>query len=416
MEHRRISGAANASMRLASLLGKLGLSLFMGKYLTLADMGLYGLIFGVVMTSTVFLGFRLDYITSRELVRADPLPLLCKLRDQSLFYFANYIVALLVFCCLNVYGVINLTPSMTLYACALIVFESYANLLFVSLNAMERQVTASTIFFVRSGAWVFVVMLLGFFDASYRNAESILQAWIIGCVLSIILTFWVWRQLPWKAIHAIPINWQWVMVSVRKCIWIWLGAVGLSVGAYLDRFVVNTYLGLEQVGIATFYFSFTNAILTVVQSGVLAFTSTRLVAYYRHHEHENFWKETHHAIKQIIITATVVAIGVGVFVPLLGKWLHRPGFVEQSFTLWLMLGGVWLRSLAEAFYYVLFARHQDRAIWLGNLLFLVPAFGCNIVLVPLLGLSGIGYGAIISSVALLAWRFVSVSRFKEAEK
>jgi O-antigen/teichoic acid export membrane protein len=89
---------------------------------------------------------------------------------------------------------------------------------------------------------------------------------------------------------------------------------------------------------------------------------------------------------------------------LLGRSFHRPQFVDNAPVLWLMMAGMWIRCNAETLYQVLFARHQDRAIWLGNMLFLVPALVCNTVLVPLVGFIGIGYSAIISSVFLLLWR------------
>jgi hypothetical protein len=60
-------------------------------------------------------------------------------------------------------------------------------------------------------------------------------------------------------------------------------------------------------------------------------------------------------------------------------------------------------------YLVLFARNQDRAIWLGNLLFLVPAFGCNALFVPFFGLAGIGYGSIAAAAFLMIWRLWHVS-------
>jgi len=78
--------------------------------------------------------------------------------------------------------------------------------------------------------------------------------------------------------------------------------------------------------------------------------------------------------------------------------------VEYAYVFWLMLAGTWLRSNADMLYLVLFARHQDRAIWLGNLLFLIPSFSCNALFVPFIGLAGIGYGTIASAAFLFLWR------------
>ena len=53
-----------------------------------------------------------------------------------------------------------------------------------------------------------------------------------------------------------------------------------------------------------------------------------------------------------------------------------------------MLFGTWIRANAETLNYILYARHQDRAIWFGNLLFLIPAIGGNALLVPWIGFAG----------------------------
>jgi 4-amino-4-deoxy-L-arabinose transferase-like glycosyltransferase len=53
---------------------------------------------------------------------------------------------------------------------------------------------------------------------------------------------------------------------------------------------------------------------------------------------------------------------------------------------------------------VLFARHQHRAIWLGNLLYLLPAVATTGVFVWLLGFYGIGVGALVASLFIYFWR------------
>jgi len=65
-------GAVSLGLRLASLGGKLVLSLYMGKVFDLAELGLYGLAFGAVMLAIVLLGFRIDYIVSREIAGFSP--------------------------------------------------------------------------------------------------------------------------------------------------------------------------------------------------------------------------------------------------------------------------------------------------------------------------------------------------------
>ncbi|MDD5587327.1 MAG: hypothetical protein PHY92_10320, partial [Alphaproteobacteria bacterium] len=130
----------------------------------------------------------------------------------------------------------------------------------------------------------------------------------------------------------------------------------------------------------------------------------RLILFHRDGKKDHFRKEAIRTAAQIALGAAVIALGLGFAVPMLARYLDHPVYVDYAYVLWLMLAGTWLRANADTFYLVLFARHQDRAIWLGNLMFLIPAVGCNALFVPFAGLAGIGYGAIAAAAFLLLWR------------
>jgi O-antigen/teichoic acid export membrane protein len=81
----------------------------------------------------------------------------------------------------------------------------------------------------------------------------------------------------------------------------------------------------------------------------------------------------------------------------------KPELAVESYTFWLILVAVWIRGNADTFYYVLYARGQDKPLWLGDTLYLLPVTAANLALVPWLGLSGVGYSAIIGASFLLLW-------------
>lgn len=404
LKQRHITSLFNVALRVANLAGKLCLSLYMGKYFRLEDMGVYGLIFGIIMMGVAFLGFRMDYVVSRSLVVSGPLEGLARMRDQSIFYFINYAFAILVGIFLITVGGLNLSKHIILLTVILMILESYGNLCYNNMNSLSRPMVANILFFIRSSLWI--LPIIGFWIAfpSMRSVDSILIAWITGAAISIVANMVLLRHLPWAELPAIPIDWGRVGIDVRKSIPIWVGALGLSAGAYVDRFVVAHFLGLKDAGVATFYFSFTYSLLTLIQSGVLSIAYPRLIRFHSEGNWAGFWKEGREVGVSVGVFAAVISIGIGVMVPLLGKFIGRQELVSAAPTLWLMLAGIFIRSNAETLYYILFARHQDLPIWLGNLLFLVPAFGFNLILVPWLGIIGIGIGAVLAALLLLFWR------------
>lgn len=403
----------NVGLRLASLAAKLALTIYMGRYFSLADLGVYGLVFGAVMTLGAFVGMKIDYIVARELVDARPVDVAHIMRDQAALYGLNYLLGIVLAGTLVFFPIEGIDNRILFFILTLTIAETFATMTYTNMNSLGQQVMANVLFFVRSGLWAIPVMVLGFLCPWMQTADTVLGAWLFGVLLCVMMTLWFWRDLPWGKLFSIPINWGWIRSSIKKCWLLWLGALGVTGGMYIDRFVVNHFLGMEKAGVATFYLSFTTALLTLAQSGVLFFAYPKLISLHRKKDIAGFRKEVRETFWHIGIFAGVLALVIGIGVPLLATFMHKQEFMDEILTLWLMLAGIWIRCNSETLYYVLFARHQDKPIWLGNILFLIPAFGCNALFVPIFGLSGIGYGTIIAASSLFLWRLWHVRRYEE---
>jgi O-antigen/teichoic acid export membrane protein len=311
-------------------------------------------------------------------------------------------------------GLIPVAPKIIIFTVLIAILENYADTVYENMNSLNQQVRASVFYFVRAGLWVIPVVLLGWYDPAWRNVNVILVAWAIGVFTSLIVAFWFCRGMPWRQAMHKSIDWHWLRNGLKKSSLVWLGNMGTAIGSYVDRFVVGYYLNLADAGVLAFYFSFTNALLTLMHSGILTFTYPRLITSHRNGRKEEFRHEVQKATWQVAVSSAIVALVLAIGVPVFGAYIHRPQLVNSAPTLWLMLIGTWIRSIAYTVSYVLYARHQDRAIWLGNLLFLIPALGGNALLVPLFGLPGAGLAAIAASSFLLLWRFYHSRQYVEA--
>lgn len=396
--------AANIFLRLLPLAAKLILTLYMGRYLSLSDMGTYGLVFSAVMILIVLFGQRFDYTVTREIVGERPDKAMQRMRDQAVLYGINCLVLALIIAVLIITKSTNIENRIFLHIFLLTALEGYASQVYENMNALNSQVMANVQFFLRSGLWVFPVVVLGVLEPSFRTVDAVLIGWISGVTASYLVAAWVWRAMPWRKTFSLPVDWRWLWSGLKKTGLIWLGGLGLAAGFHVDRFVVMRFLGLEEVGVITFYASFNNALLALIHSGVSVFAYPRMIVFNREGKKELFRKETLRAAKQVAVGGAIVAAVLGTIVPLLGRYTGHMEYELYAAVLWLMLAGTWLRSNADVFFLVLYARHQDCPIWLGNLLFLVPALGFNALFVPVFGLKGIGYGTICASLFLLGWR------------
>lgn len=398
----------NASLRIVPMLAKLLLTFYAGRYLPLEELGTYGLVFAAVMILSSLLGQSFTYVIVREIVDVTPSEALVKMRDQLALYCLNYAALAAIVLLFSAMGFEPLRPSVLWLAVLLTAVEGIGSAVWNNMNALRQQVWSNVIFCVRSSVWIPPVIILGLYEPSFRNASVLLWGWACAGLTSFALVCYLWRQMPWNELIFSSVDWGWIVSGVRRSFPVWIGAVGLAAGIYFDRFIVERFLNLAEVGVITFYGTFTNALLALLQAGVLSFALPGLIGRYRGEEYQAFVSEAGQTIVQAAIVAAGAAFCFAALVPVLGLLTQRSAFTDYLGVFWVMLIGVWLRVAAEAFQTVLFSSHQDKPIWLGNLLFLVPAIGGNAILVPVLGLMGVGISSILSGAFLLCWRGVYV--------
>lgn len=393
--------ATNLCLRGASLAAKLLLTLYMGKYLSLCDLGVYGIVFSSAVIATGVLGTRLDYVVARALVGANKEDAFYIMRDQVVYYLINYALFVIVMVALGLANVASTTMLTTIFVISIL--ENLANSFTSNLVSLGRPVLSTFLFFLRAGLWCFVVVALGLLYPVFRNVQTVMIGWAWGSLLGLLLALWTLRDLPWKKLFDRTVDWKWIKKGTIKCFPIWIGTVGAMTASSLDRFVVSYYLDLEKVGIITFYTSFAYSLLSLIHSGFFNFSYPRMIKYYQDRDEDRFWKETKQTALQVSVFVLLSAIALGIAIPALAPFFKKPELATESLTFWLILAGVFLRANADTFYYVLYARHRDKPLWQGDLLYLFPVAVGNVVFIPLLGLAGTGVTAIVSSLLLLGW-------------
>lgn len=404
----------NAGLRFASLGAKLALVLYMGVYFPLADIGVYGLVVASVAIAGSFLGFRLNYYGARDLIDSSPEKIAANIIAQTGFYLINYaVVAVLVFC-----GALFLSDYVDINILVFIVIlsslEHYSVATMDMLIALKKPTAANVLLFIRAAFWPFLAIVLGYFFPGYRTVKVILVFWCFGALISILMTGWLVRELPWRNSFSFGVDWKWIKRGVLVSLPIWCGGIGASAAQYAERFVVEGALSRELVGVISFYGSFSNAIFSVIYGAIFTFSFPKIVSFHNDKNGAALKKEAVSMTVQAIFISAVIAILIGFLVPFSGKIINRPEFYNYSSVLWLMLLAICLRCASEGLHYVLYARHEDRMIWIGGFVLIFPSFGLNVLLVPIFGLEGVGYSAVGTSLFYGLWRLFCVikSNFK----
>ena len=247
-----IAGTAAALiLRAMTLASRFLLSLLLARMLSPAEMGQYGLLTATLAFALLAVGLEFYSYTLRELVPATPEHRARIIADQmALGSAALLAIGVMVFAAIAAgwfparlapwFVVILITEHVSLEATRILIITS-------------RPVRAYIGVFLRGGIWVYVIALLMFAAPSTRTLEMVLALWALGGVLSIAFSAFSLSGLPWCELRGYRPDWS----TIREGRWtarpFMLTAAGALVISYVDRFVIDIFVGRDALGIYTFY-------------------------------------------------------------------------------------------------------------------------------------------------------------------
>ena len=393
--HRRTAAqAAMVLLRLGNAGAKFALTIYMARYLGLADVGAYGLIVGLVTGLPVILSFGIHDWTSRLVVgldRSAAIPI-------ATTRLATTVTVELVAQALLWAGAIGfglpIAPTTAALIAAILLLEH------LSLDAFSLQigrgqaVTANILFFIRSGLWPLIAILWGLVDPGARSLEAVLLCWVGGLALSWIVIAILAAARGWW--RLVGLDRDYLRRAFVGGVPFWIADIGVVGNLYLDRFLVSYFLGMEAAGIYTFFWSYTNVVHTLAVNGIMLPQMPALVSAARAGDATLIRKERRRIALETARWGIGLALAAGLAMPVLLPLMGRPILAAALPVFALIMLGTLARMTSEGFGFVLISQHRDRAIATTALGAVLASAALNSALVPLLGL----YGAALAYIAV----------------
>ena len=158
---------SNLFLRGISMLSKFALVICIAKFLTLEEVGTYGLFTATISFSVIALGGEFYTYSQRELLSVERGQWPSVLRNQAFASLLLYCVFLPAQLLVFYKGFIPF--SLMLVYFIILVLEHVAQELNRTLIAMHKQLVASIILFFRLGAWGWVAIGLFYIDPIFRT-------------------------------------------------------------------------------------------------------------------------------------------------------------------------------------------------------------------------------------------------------
>lgn len=398
-----VVGIINMVMRAASLLSRLALSIYMARMISFEELGLFGLIVGIVGITPSVLGFGIGYFVRREVLTLESEDAFLLIRDR--FVWNAILAAAIWFSIITISVVCRLPIDLQYLLIAMIVtLEFLAFDTHIALINMRRPIAANVLLFVRSAFWIVPVILLGAYDPIFRSIDTILILWTCALIVSLALSVKVLPDAPWKHFLRCRISFanQWHMFKLAPLVYV--NDVATNGQVYVERFVIAQLMGMMATGIYTLYFSVAHGLYILVSTAVTQVSVTRLADLYCRGDRTQFSaalrREAFRAIQfsvPIVFTISATALYI----------LPAVGFdelAEEPIVLGLMLVSSLLKLFSDLSGIELFLRREDRKLAIGSLFSLLAYIALTVVCVHFWGLVGAGIASVVHQTVIIAVR------------
>ena len=401
--------AVNVSLRLASLAGRFALTIYVAAVLGAQDLGRFGLLLGAVAAFPAISGLGLNYFMAREVV-AEPSSRATIIVRDRLLVSATTAIALVGGAALgSAAGAIDL-GHMPWAAVGIVFLEVLLFDFHYALIGRDRATLANVIIALKGAVWVPLVVIAGLVWPQFRSLDFVLYVWLATLILTVGWLVSRTSRTDIRALVKAPIDKVWIRDRLSGAGLIYVSDIGIVAMSYADRFVISDTLGLRAVGIFTVFWSFSNALHTLLQTGLLQASLPKLVRLHKERE-EAQWRSTL-ASTQRKLLASGVLLSLAVYLIMI--LLLPPLGVEEVEGLYLLpallLASALIRALSDLYHQALYSRLRDYAANSVNLLGLVVAPSFALVGAHTLGLNGVGAAAVASTILILGVRRMVLAR------
>lgn len=251
-------------LRLFGLTGRMVLVIAITRILGLDATAHYGFVVAASALLLALTGFGLDYEMHRATVLATTAATVGRFRDRLLLRSVASAGGMAI-AAVALGNFFPGSPLLTLSVPAILLGEAVVVDIQQVLVARGRPILANMVLFARAALWIPPVLAIGWIVPEERTLSLVLAGWAIclWCTITATVIATV-RIVPLSDVP--PIDWRWIRTAPRHAREAWLSDLAFAVSLYSDRFLVSALLGAEAAGALVFVWSFTNAIVPLVQS------------------------------------------------------------------------------------------------------------------------------------------------------
>lgn len=375
----------------------------MAKYLTLEEIGLFGLFYSATAAGPAVLGLGMNFFLNRELIKRPEAVRLNLLRDRLLVSaLSAFTISLLILAIASVYFNEYLKYFYIFFF--IFIIEVLCLDLHFSLLILKMPLQANYLLFIRSALWVLPFAVISYLDPSYRNLIAVMLFWLGGLTLSVFGTLGVTRDWNWSSFKLIRFETSWFKDITSKNKLVYAAEIGIAGTMFADRFVLGAISNLNQVGIFVFFWTVANAVQVLSNSAVSQLALPYMLDAYKHGGVISVRSIIHKKSITAITLASTLSLAaftvIYIFMPMIG----RAELATNLNLLAILLLSTTIRSISDVWSAGLYSVCRDKPWAFMNITGFFGSLVFSYLGIVFFGLPGIAVATVLVSLFQLAGR------------
>ncbi|BBT73389.1 hypothetical protein BMT74_20765 [Escherichia coli] len=393
------------SLRIAALGGKFLLMMAIARFLTVKDVGDYGLYVSIIVVSLYFVGLDFYIFSTREILDPKVIKNIGEiLFNQFVFFAFSYLLLAAIWLGLLTLSAITGVGGLLF---VLTITEHLSQECYRVLIIKERITIANFILFIRSGIWCYLCVPLLYFH--FIKLEQIFYIWLVFSAISVAVGVISIVKFESVSISDFKLDVQWLKRGVKTSFLFFLGTLCLRVINYLDKVIAVHFITSPNLGVYVFFFGVAAAVQAIIDVLVVTRYYPSLVKAIQ----ANNVIEAKKAFVRFKKKIFLYNFGLYILsIPACYLMITLTGKVEYAnYFLWyiLIVIATSILNVSMPYHYVLYSKKKDTSIICINaialLLFIIISFS-GVKMLPDSGMLAILIALIGSNLFILIIKYI----------
>jgi O-antigen/teichoic acid export membrane protein len=333
------------------------------RHLTPADLGAFAIITAGVAFALLVMGLDFYVYSTREIPGADPRKIRSVILNHAAFLLGAYVV-------LGPFVLYAAATSPELashlrWFVALTIAEHANQEVGRIIQVLGRATFSTVLLFLRSAAWVIVLVPVLQVNESARSLDIVLASWLAASTIALVWgASWIARTVGLRGGAALDV--RWIRAGTKIAGLYFISTLLFRGVSSLDRFVVERLAGSAVVAKYALTVMIGMVIPNVADSAVMAYAFPRQIMEYRRGDWAAFKRVTAQSARSAAAVIVVLSAGAVVMGAQLGSILGNEHYQLPVQWVGLGIGAGALFAIGLLPHYVLYAANRDRDILLAN--------------------------------------------------